>query len=151
MGKVTHGKRHTRLYTIYANIKTRCYNKKNSRYQLYGARGITMCDEWKDDFQTFYDWAMANGYRQDLTIDRIDTNGNYEPSNCRWATWRVQQNNRGNNHLLTYRGETHTMAEWARIYNIGYQTLVRRINVSHWSVDKALTMKVGEYFDSKQR
>lgn len=110
-----------------------------------------MCDEWKDDFQTFYDWAMANGYRQDLTIDRIDTNGNYEPSNCRWATWRVQQNNRGNNHLLTYRGETHTMAEWARIYNIGYQTLVRRINVSHWSVDKALTMKVGEYFDSKQR
>lgn len=150
MGKFKHGKRHTRLYTIYANIKTRCYNKKNIRYKLYGARGITMCEEWKNDFQSFYDWSMANGYREDLTIDRIDNNGNYEPSNCRWVTWRGQQNNRRNNHLIEFNGHAHTMAEWSRLIGIPYQTLVRRINVYGWSVERALTEKVGEYFDSKQ-
>ena len=105
-----------------------------------------MCDKWKNDFQAFFDWAMANGYRDNLTIDRIDVNGNYEPSNCRWATWRSQQNNRGNNHLIEFNGQVHTMAEWARLSGIPYQTLVSRINIYGWSVERALTEKVGDSY-----
>lgn len=92
----THGKRHTRLHSIWATMKERCDLKKRRDYKYYGGRGITVCDEWRNDFQAFYDWAMANGYLDDLTIDRIDVNGNYEPSNCRWITIQEQQKNKRN-------------------------------------------------------
>lgn len=75
-------------------MKTRCYNKNNSKYKYYGERGIKICDEWLNDFKTFYDWAMNNGYREGLSIDRIDNEGNYEPSNCKWSTAKEQANNR---------------------------------------------------------
>ena len=89
-----HGKRGSRLYIIWSSMKTRCYNGKSRAYKWYGGRGIKICDEWLNDFQAFYDWAMANGYKDDLTIDRIDVNGNYEPSNCRWITISEQQKNK---------------------------------------------------------
>jgi hypothetical protein len=75
-------------------MRQRCYNSKQKRYKDYGGRGITICDEWRMDYQAFYDWAMANGYKDDLSIDRIDVNGNYEPSNCRWATAKEQARNK---------------------------------------------------------
>lgn len=81
-----HGKRHTRVYGIYCEIKKRCYNEKSRGYKHYGSKGIRMCDEWLENFESFYDWAMTHGYRDDLTIDRIDSKGMYEPSNCQWIT-----------------------------------------------------------------
>jgi hypothetical protein len=133
-----HGKADSRLYRVWKGIITRCCNNTNHAYEHYGARGITVCSEWKNDFQVFYDWAMANGYSDNLTIDRIDNNGDYTPKNCRWVTFTTQANNKRNNHYLTCNGKTMTMAEWAREIGIPYYVLQGRINQLNWSVEEAL-------------
>lgn len=135
----THGLVYTKLYTVWFNMKSRCLNPKLSSYRYYGGRGITVCDEWLK-FENFNDWAINNGYRDDLTIDRINVNGNYEPSNCRWATRDEQANNMTTNRLLTYNGETHNAKEWAKIMNINYTTLHGRLRKG-WDVEKILTYK----------
>lgn len=134
-----HGKRHTRIYDIWRSMRQRCYNPNTNRYKNYGGKGIKVCDEWRESFEAFYEWAMANGYADNLTIDRKDTNGNYEPNNCRWVTMKEQQNNRLNNHLETYNGETHTIAEWSEITGIKMCTLWARLKKYGWSIEKALT------------
>ena len=138
----THGLSKTRIYETWHHMKQRCYYEKSKRYSSYGGRGITICDEWKSDFKAFYDWAMANGYTDELTIDRIDVNGNYEPSNCRWITMKEQQRNTRANHHLTYKGETYCIAEWAERYNLKYETLKSRLYIRKWSVEKALETPV---------
>lgn len=90
----THGDAKTRIYSIWHNMKTRCYNSNSKTYQYYGGLGVVICDEWIHDFETFKKWALENGYSDELTIDRIDSAGNYEPSNCRWVTMKEQSNNR---------------------------------------------------------
>ncbi len=89
-----HGQSNTRLYRIWVEMRNRCYLKSDTNFSKYGARGITVCDEWRNDFKAFYDWSMVNGYSDELTIDRIDGKGNYEPTNCRWATYKEQNLNR---------------------------------------------------------
>ena len=145
--KITkHGLFGTRIYIIWHNIKHRCYNPKDSNYKNYGSRGITMCKEWLNDFHSFYNWAMTNGYdenakRGECTIDRIDVNGNYVPSNCRFVNIKIQQSNKTNNHLITYNGETHNISEWSEILNIKFGTLFARLKRG-WSIEKTLTMPV---------
>lgn len=123
-----HGKRHTRLYSIWYDMKRKCYKTNRKDYHCYGGRGIKVCDEWLYDFMVFYNWSMSHGYNDNLTIDRIDVNGNYEPSNCRWTDMKTQGNNRRTNILLTYNGETKTMTEWAEYLNIPYSTIKHRHN-----------------------
>ena len=117
----------------------RCYNKNNSRYARYGGRGIAVCDEWLHDKETFFEWAMNNGYSDNLTIDRKDTNGDYSPDNCRWSTQKEQQNNRYNNIVVEHNGVSHTLGEWADITGIQRKTLWNRLRLLGWSVEKALT------------
>lgn len=133
-----HGFKYSRLYNSYIHLKQRCYNPNNQDYKYYGGRGITVCDEWKDDFQAFYDWSMSHGYKDDLTIDRIDNNKGYSPENCRWVTMQYQSNNKRTNHRITYNSETHTIKEWAKITKINYGTLVSRINRNKWNIEKSL-------------
>ena len=128
-----HRETKTRLHTIWVDMRMRC--KPNVRG--YGAKGVTVCEEW-NTYINFRDWALANGYRDDLTIDRIDFNGNYEPSNCRWATYKEQGNNTSSNHKVTLNGETHNIKEWVEIlHTVEYCTVFRRIR-DGWSIEDAL-------------
>lgn len=136
--RVSHGESRTRLYGIWAAMKSRCYNPKNNRYALYGGRGITVCEEWLRHFTDFRDWALDNGYRDDLSIDRIDTNKGYSPDNCRWATMKMQANNKRNNYSITYNGKTQTSEEWAQELDINGHTLRKRLN-SGMSIKEAFT------------
>lgn len=138
----THGGSGTRLYRIWVDIKTRCYNAKSTNYYKYGGRGICMCDEWFEKYQSFENWALANGYAENLTIDRINPNDDYKPSNCRWVTQKVQQNNRNNNRLLTYNNETLTISQWSEKLGFKRSVIGQRINGMGWSVEKALTTPI---------
>lgn len=135
MGKLIHGLKHSRLYNTWCRMKMKCYNKNDSHYPYYGGRGITVCDEWLNNVMTFHDWAINNGYRDDLSIDRIDVNGNYEPNNCRWVDQKAQVRNRRNTIQITYKGETKPLAEWCELLNLNYGTLKRRY-YKGWDVPK---------------
>lgn len=132
----------SRLYRIWWSMKQRCYYPKNISYKNYGAKGVTICKEWLDDFLNFYNWSIANGYADNLTIDRIDINGNYEPSNCRWATYKEQANNTSRSVSISYKGTTHTISEWSDIVGINASCLRQRIVIRKWSVEKAFSTPV---------
>lgn len=125
-----HGDSYTRLYHIYQGMKSRCVTPTNEKYKDYGGRGIKVCSEWMnaDGYKNFKSWALANGYKENLTIDRIDVNGNYEPTNCRWATSKEQNNNMRSNRFVEYKGERRTLSQWAEITGIPRPTLWNRLN-----------------------
>lgn len=132
-----------RIRIIWNGMKGRCNNKNNENYHRYGGRGIEICDEWYI-FDTFYEWALNNGYKDGLSIDRIDNDGNYEPNNCRWVNDIIQANNRSTNHLIEYNGETHTLQEWSRIIGIDRRIIWKRITRDGWSVSEALGTPIKE-------
>lgn len=136
--KTKHSMSNSELYKVWQGIKIRCYDKNSTYYNNYGGRDIKMCDEWKNDFVPFYNWAINNGYRNSLTIDRINNDGNYEPSNCRWITRREQNNNMRKNIILEYNGKGQTISEWANETGINRTTLYYRIKRG-WSAEKAFT------------
>lgn len=137
-GCYNHGKSKTRLFRIWSHIKVRCYDCKNNNYSRYGGRGIKMCDDWRENFMAFYNWSISNGYSDELSIDRIDNNGNYSPDNCRWATQKMQANNTSKNHYITHNGETHTISEWSDITGIKQNTITYRLKRG-WCTERALT------------
>lgn len=136
---ITHGMSNSNLYRRWSHIKDRCINEQDQAYKDYGKRGITMCDEWLNDFQAFYDWSVKNGYQEDLTIDRIDNDKGYSPSNCRWVDRKTQARNRRTTKYITYKGETKPLAEWCEILNLKYNTIRDRIYRYNWNVEKAFT------------
>lgn len=129
-----------RLYKIHAHMKERCYDTNNKDYHMYGGRGIKICDEWLNDVTTFYNWAMDNGYKENLTIDRTDNNDDYKPSNCTWVTKKQQARNTRRNRMITINGETKCLAEWCEILNLKYHTVKRRLNRG-WPIKKAFNLE----------
>ena len=142
--KRTHGMRYTRIYKEWRSMIDRCENKSWKHYHNYGGRGISVCKEWRDSFNTFYEWAISNGYNDSLTLDRVNVNGNYEPSNCRWATNKEQANNKRNSRYLTFNGKTQTLQQWADELEVDSRTLRSRIDKYGWTAEKALATPVGK-------
>ena len=145
-----HGFSNKRLYKLWIGIKTRCYNHNRKGFYLYGGRGITMCNEWENDFLKFREWAIVNGYnetakRGEYTIDRIDVNGNYTPDNCRFITLQEQMNNRRKTTFITYKGETKPMADWCRQYGIRVNTAHKRIKLG-WSLDRVFNENIHQEY-----
>lgn len=125
----THGLSKTRIYHLFQNMKLRCSDEKSESYKNYGGRGIRVCEEWsgKGGFEKFYAWALENGYSDELTIDRIDVDGDYSPENCRWTDWNTQYNNTTKSVKLTYNGKTQTAAQWAKELGLDRHTIYGRI------------------------
>lgn len=119
----THNMSKSRLYGIWHGMKARCSNPKNQRYSCYGGRGIEVCSEWESNFEVFKDWALKNGYQDGLSIDRIDVDGNYEPSNCRWITLSEQSDNKRDSRRIEYKGKMYTSKELSRMFGIPYSTI----------------------------
>lgn len=147
--KVTvHGLKEHPTYRHWCAMKVRCYNKKQKAYDRYGGRGIIVCDEWLNDFKVFYDWAISSGWRKGLSLDRFPNNdGNYEPSNCRWATAKQQNRNTRGNHWIEYNGERKIAKDWADEVGITIHHLLKRIK-DGWPLEKVMTSFI---YDSKGR
>lgn len=136
-----HEQSNSKLYGVWRSMKYRCNNPNCHAYENYGGRGIRVCDEWNGSFLSFMCWANEAGYKEGLSLDRIDVNGNYTPDNCRWATAKIQTNNQRNNRLLEYNDEIHTVSEWSEITGISRSAIYGRLKCG-WSIDMALTKPV---------
>ncbi|MBO5143013.1 MAG: hypothetical protein J6C46_08530 [Clostridia bacterium] len=138
---VKHGLSKTRLHRIWHSMYCRCYYPSTNQYKNYGGKGIKVCEEWKhiEGFINFYNWAMNNGYEENLTLDRIDNNKNYCPLNCRWISLKEQSNHRTNNVYYTFNGETKTSKQWCEVYGVSQTTLLDRLKRG-WNLEQALTI-----------
>lgn len=136
----THGLTKHPLHITWQCMKERCLQVRSKSYYIYGGRGITICDEWRNDFKVFFDWAIANRWEKGLDIDRINTNGNYEPINCRFVTRKENQNNRRNNVRITYNGQTKTLMQWSESTGLSYSSLQYRVK-NNFSADRIFLQK----------
>lgn len=127
------------LYGVWTEMKKRCYNPNQKTYGYYGGRGIKVCNEWINNPIAFVNWSEANGYKQGLTIDRINTNGNYEPNNCRWVTLKENQNNRRSNVIIEYQDIEYTIQELVeKIAIVDRSCFYHRYYISNWDLERAL-------------
>lgn len=126
-----------RIKRIYYSMKDRCYNPNTPCYKDYGGRGITICQEWLNDINSFISWALDNGYRENLSIDRLNNNCGYSPKNCRWATNKSQANNRRSNRIIVYDGREQTLKQWCEELGLSYITVYQRLYSYGWSVENA--------------
>lgn len=133
-----HGLEKHPLYNTWKNMKKRCNYPNAPEYENYGGRGISVCEEWSNSFQNFYDWAINNGWSRELTIDRIDTNGNYCPENCRWANVETQMNNTTKNHYIEYNRNTYTLSTLSKHLNIPYNIVRYRLSRCKWTVEQLI-------------
>lgn len=145
----THGKRHTPEYTVWAGMKDRCLRPNSQRWKHYGGRGITVCDRWKDSFENFLA-DMGPKPTPEHSIDRVDNNGNYEPSNCRWATHTEQSRNRRTNLLITYRGQTKSLGVWCALLGLERGTVKHRLRTG-WTLDEAFQTPVKKHWTHCKR
>lgn len=145
----THRETESRLYYIWCSMKSRCNRPTDDAYERYGGRGISVCTEWMNSFESFRNWSLDNGYQEDLSIERVNNDGNYCPENCRWATAIEQANNRRSNRILTYNNETHTLAEWSRLTGLDRHVITDRIDKFNWSIEKALATPVKRNVNKK--
>lgn len=139
--KTVHGKRNTKIYGVWCSMKARCYNENTKSYKDYGAKGICVCEEWKNNFEEFYLWSMEHGYQEGLQIDRINNNGNYEPSNCRWVTRKENMNNTSKNVMLEHEGEVKTLSQWSEIVGTSEKLISARLKKG-WNPEEALFGRV---------
>lgn len=147
---LTHNLRKHPIYSVWANVKQRCFNEKFIKYSDYGGRGIGIDENWKNDFKSFYNWCLQNGYKKGLEIDRIDNNGNYEPSNCRFSSRSENMNNTRHNTIIEYKGEIKTLAQWSIELDIPYGRLAQRINKLKMPADIAFSKdKIKRRFHKK--
>ena len=146
----THGLSKTRLYRIWCGMKSRCYNSNDTTYKNYGGREIEICDEWlgENGFITFYNWAMQNGYADNLTIERNNHEGNYEPDNCRWIPIEDQAKNTRRIRLVRIGNDVKSLSEWCRVLNVSMSTVYKRLNKG-WSAEKALTHPIKTKIDGR--
>ena len=140
----SHCQSKTKLYKVWIGMKDRCYREAHKYYEFYGGKGIRVCDEWLHDYIAFKVWAENNGYRDGLTIDRIDNNKDYSPDNCRWATMKEQLNNRSSNRIIDYKGKSYTLSQLSEFSGIKRTTLKARLDKG-WPVEEAVEIKVGKY------
>lgn len=146
--KPTHRLSRTRIHRIWLGMRRRCYDKVTHSYERYGGRGIGVCEEWRNNSVAFIEWAFSHGYNENLTLDRIDSNKDYSPDNCRWVTPKEQSNHMSSNHMLTFNGKTQSLTLWAEELGIEKSTLSGRINRG-WSVERAFTQPIQSHRTQK--
>lgn len=149
MQRLRHGFARSKIYRIWCTMRRRCFDPNNWAYKYYGGRGIKVCNEWLDP-TTFIFWSFCNGYKEGLHLDRINTNGNYEPSNCRWVTPLENMNNKRCNILINIHGESKSLQYWCRFFDINYTTVIGRLK-RNWNIERALFTPAMKYEYKEQK
>lgn len=145
-----HGLSHHSLYQVYEGMKDRCYNPKCDHFKNYGGRGIKVCQLWLNDNKIFFKWAIENGWKKDLELDRKNNNGDYAPFNCRFITRTLNQRNKRNNRIIEYKGQKKTLVEWCNELGLKYSIILRRI-IRGWSTDLAFNTEYNKRLPNEDR